>query len=197
MPRYLRALEWWNRLPKFPSMASLSHRQSSSLPLLLAFLPVVLLGSSSGEDPQIRYHTGTSEVRVAFFATDQNGRLLDNLSKDDFAVIDSGMVIRDFRSLARNTETALKVVALIDTSESVAPRFRASLQHVVQLVDAEAANSADALSVVQFAGLKPQLICNGDCRSAEAEQKLHTITAQGPTPLFDALSGVLQGPGRL
>ena len=121
MLRYLCTLEWWERLPKFPSMASLSHRQSSSFPLLLALLPVVLLGSSSGEDPQTKYHTGTSEVRVAFFATDQNGRLLDNLSKDDFAVIDSGMVIRDFRSLARNTETALEVVALIDTSESVAP----------------------------------------------------------------------------
>jgi VWFA-related protein len=192
MPGYLRALEWWNRLPKFPSMASLSHRQSSSFPLLLALLPVVLLGSSSGEDPKVRYHTGTSEVRVAFFATDQNGRLLDNLSKDDFAVIDSGMVIRDFRSLARNTESALEVVALIDTSESVALRFRANLQHVVQLVHAESANSADALSVVQFAGLEPQIICSRDCRSAEAEQKLRSIRAQGPTPLFDALTYTAQ-----
>ena len=184
MLRYLCTLEWRERLPKFPSMASLSHRQSSSFPLLLALLLIVLLGSSSGEDPQTRYHTGTSEVRVAFFATDQNGRLLDNLSKDDFAVIDSGMVIRDFRSLARNTETALEVVALIDTSESVALRFRANLQHVVQLVDAESANSADALSVVQFAGLEPQIICSRDCRSAEAEQTLRSIKAQGPTPLF-------------
>jgi VWFA-related protein len=192
MLRYLCALEWRKRLPKFPSMASLSHRQSSSFPLLLVLLPVVLLGSSSGEDPQIRYHTGTSEVRVAFFATDQNGRLLNNVSKDDFAVIDSGTVIRDFRSLARSTETALDVVALVDTSESVAPRFRANLQHVVQLVDAEPTNSADGLSVVQFAGLEPQIVCSGDCRSAEAEQKLRSIKAQGPTPLFDALTYTAQ-----
>jgi len=190
--RYLRALEWWERLPKFPSMASLSHRQSSSFPLLLALFPVVLLSSSSGEDPQIRYHTGTSEVRVAFFATDQNGRLIDNLSKDDFAVIDSGTVIRDFRSLARSTETALDVVALVDTSESVASRFRANLQHVVQLVDEKSMNRADAISVVQFAGLEPQIVCSRDCRSVEAEQKLRSIQPQGPTPLFDALTYTAQ-----
>ena len=71
-------------------------------------------------------------------------------------------------------------------------RFRANLQHVVQLVDAESANSADALSVVQFAGLEPQIICSRDCRSAEAEQKLRSIKAQGPTPLFDALTYTAQ-----
>jgi VWFA-related protein len=192
MPGYLCALEWWKRLPKFPSMASLSHRQSSSFPLLLAVLPLVLLGSSNGEDPPTRYHTGASEVRVSFFATDQNGRLLENLSKDDFAVIDSGTVIRDFRSLARSTETALDIVALVDTSESVTSRFRANLQHVAQLVDAESMNRADAMSVVQFAGLEPQIICSRDCRSAEAEQKLRSIRAQGPTPLFDALTYTAQ-----
>ena len=137
MPRYLRALERWQGLPKFPSMASLSHRQGWSFPLILLLLPFLLFGSSKAEDPQVTYRTGTSEVRVSFFATDQNGRLLEKVTKDDFAVVDGGIVVRDFRSLARSSETALDIVALVDTSESVAPRFRANLQHVVQLVDAE------------------------------------------------------------
>ena len=59
-------------------MASLSHRQGWSLAVILTIFPCFLFSGSGsgGNNPQITYHTGTSEVRVAFFATDQNGRLL-------------------------------------------------------------------------------------------------------------------------
>ncbi len=192
MPRYLRALKCWQPVPKFPSMASLSHRQTWSLPLILILLPFLLLGSSKAEDPQVTYRTGTSEVRVSFFATDQNGRLLDKVTKDDFAVVDGGIVVREFRSLARSSETALDIVALVDTSESVAPRFRANLQHVVQLVDAESSSASGVVSVIQFAGLHPAVLCSGDCGSSAAEQKIKAAKAQGPTPLFDALTYTAQ-----
>lgn len=192
MAKYLRALECGQRPPKCPLMASLSHPQGWSCVLILAILPSLLFAGGNGENPQITYRTGTSEVRVSFFATDQNGRLIDSVSKDDFAVVDSGSVIRDFRSLARSNETALDVVALVDTSESVAPRFRANMQHVMQLVNAESTTSRDAVSVVQFAGLQPAILCSGDCGSAAAEQKIQTVKAQGPTPLFDALSYTAQ-----
>ncbi len=191
MPRYLRALEWWQGLPKFPSMASLSHRQGWSFPLILLLLSF-LLGNSKAEDPQVTYRTGTSEVRVSFFATDQNGRLLEKVTKDDFAVVDSGIVVRDFRSLSRSSETALDIVALVDTSESVAPRFRANLQHVVQLVDAESRRASGVVSVIQFAGLQPTVLCSGECGSCIAEQKIEATKAQGQTPLFDALTYTAQ-----
>jgi VWFA-related protein len=190
MARYLRALEWCRGLPKLPSMASLSHRQGWSLAVILTIFPCFLFSGSGsgGNNPQITYHTGTSEVRVSFFATDQDGRLMGTLTKEDFAVVDSGVVIREFRSLARSNETALHVVALVDTSASVAPRFRANMQHVLQLLDRETSNSSEVVSVVQFAGLQPTLLCSRDCRSAGAQQKLAVTKAEGPTPLFDALT---------
>lgn len=192
MAGYLRALECQELLPKFPSMASLSHRQSWSFPLLVTLLPVLLFGTSRAEDPQVTYRTGTSEVRVSFFATDRNGRLLDNVRKEDFAVVDGGIVVRDFRSLARSNETGLDMVALVDTSESVAPRFRANMQYVVQLVDTESTIGSGIVSVIQFAGPQPAVVCSGDCGSAGAEQKIHAAKAQGPTPLFDALTYTAQ-----
>ena len=131
-------------------------------------------------------------MRVSFFATDQNGHLLENVTKEDFAVVDGGMVVRDFRSLARSSETALDIVALVDTSESVAPRFRANLQQVVHLVDSESGSASGVVSVIQFAGLQPAVLCSGDCGSAAAEQKIHAAKAQGPTPLFDALTYTAQ-----
>jgi len=147
----------------------------------------MLFARTPQDGPQITYRTGSSEVRIALFATDQKGRPVDTLVQDDFAVVDSGLVIRQFRSLARSNETALDVVALVDTSESVAPRFRANMQHLLQLVAAESTTPPDALSVVQFAGMQPTLVCSGDCRSPASEQKLRVIKAQGATPLFDAL----------
>lgn len=192
MPRYLRALEYRHRLPKFPSMASLCHRQSWWFALFVILLPSALFGSSAGEDAQITYRTGTSEVRVTFFATDQNGRLIEAITKDDFAVVDSGMVIRNFRSLARSNETSLDVVAVVDTSESVAPHFRSNMQHVIQLVHTESEIPNNAVSVIQFAGSQPALVCSGNCQSVAAEQKFQGVKAQGATPLFDALTYTAQ-----
>jgi Ca-activated chloride channel homolog len=187
MPRYLRALEPQVRMPKFPAMASLSYRQGWSLAIFLLFLFPLLFASNPADDPPIRYRTGTSEVRVSFFATDQNGHPLESVSKDDFAVVDSGRVIREFRSLARSNETVLDVVALIDTSESVAPRFRANLQHLVQVLDSESSISVDDISVIQFAGTQPAVVCSGNCRTAATEQRLAVMKAQGATPLYDAI----------
>jgi len=125
MPIYLCLLEWWHRLPKYPAMASLSHRQGWSFSVLLALLPSLLLAHADNDIPQTTYHTSTSEVRVTFFATDENNRLVDQIHDDDFAVVDGDRVIRDFRSLTRSNETKLDVVLLVDASESVAPRFHA------------------------------------------------------------------------
>jgi VWFA-related protein len=192
MPRYLCPLKWCQGLPKFPSMASLSYRQGWSLIVVLVICPSLLFAATPSDQPQITYRTGAAEVRVPFFATDQNGHPLDTITQDDFAIVDSGVVIRDFRSLARSNETALDIVALIDTSESVAPRFRANMQHVLKLGDSESGTSNDGLSIIEFSALQPTIVCSGNCRSADAEQKLHSVIAKGATPLFDALTYTAQ-----
>ena len=155
---------------------------------VLVLLPSLLFAGSATDEPQVIYRTGASEVRVSFFGTGQNGRPLDNISKDDFAIVDNGVVIRNFRSLTRSNETSLDVVALVDASASVEPRFRASMQHVLKLAESEPNTPGDTLSILEFSALQPALVCSGDCRSASTEQKLHTVKAQGATPLFDALT---------
>lgn len=134
-------------------MAKLFHRQGWSCAVLLTVLPCFLSVSSTSDSPSATYRTSTSEVRVTFFTTDQNNQLVKTVEKDDFAVVDNGFVIRDFRSLARSNETALDVVVLVDASESVAPRFRATVNDVLQLVSRESAAAGDNISVVSFTGL--------------------------------------------
>jgi len=63
-----------------------------------------------------KYRSTVSEVRVTFFATDENNHPLATLTKSDFAVVDNERVVRNFRSLTHSDESSLDVVALVDLS---------------------------------------------------------------------------------
>jgi len=165
----------------------LAHRQGWSFALVAFLFPCVFIAGSANDTPMVTYHSDASEVRVTFFTTDQNNQLVDTVVKDDFAVVDGGMVIRDFRSLTRSNETALDVVAVVDASESVASRFHTAMNDVLQLVSQRPLARDDNISVVSFNGLRPVLLCTRDCRSPAAGQRLLAVKAAGPTPLFDAL----------
>ena len=166
----------------------LSHRHNWLSALLLLLLPPMAFAGGANDPPMVTYRTKASEVRIAFFVTDETDHPLDLVGKDDFAVIDGDMVLREFRSLARSDETALDVVVMVDASESVTAHFQETMNDVLQLASQEQASSDDNFSVVSFAGLQPVLLCTRDCRAPEAGQKLRSVKAAGATPLFDALA---------
>ena len=166
----------------------LSYRHNWSSALLLLLLPRFVFGGSADDLPAATYRTTVSEVRISFFATDEKNRPVDRVEKDDFAVVDNRMVVRDFRSLMRSDETALDVAAVVDASESVAPRFQATVNDVLLLVSQTQLATDENVSVMSFAGLQPVVICSRNCRSAAAGQRLLAVKAAGATPLFDALA---------
>jgi VWFA-related protein len=185
MPIYLCLLECWLRLSKYTAMASLSHRQGWSLAVLLGVFPCVLCARADNDAPTTSYRTGTSEVRVTFFATDQNNRLVQAVDRNDFAVVDGDIIIRDFRSLTRSDETKLDVVVLVDASESVAPRFHATADQVQRLISHN--HSGDDLSIITFSGLRPAVLCSANCAGTDIQNKVRSLTPAGATPLFDSL----------
>jgi len=166
----------------------LSHRYGWSFALWFLMLSYSVRAGSANDLPAATYRATVSEVRITFFATDEKNRAVEKIGKDDFAVVDNGIVIRDFRSLMRADETALDVVAVVDASESVAPRFQATVNDVLQLVSQRQLATDDNISIMTFSGLLPVVICVHDCRSAAAGQKLLAVKAAGATPLFDALA---------
>ncbi len=185
MPIYLCTLECCPRLSKYLAMASLSHRQGWSFAVLLVLFPCFLFaGSNTGEAPPT-YRTGSSEVRVTFYATDEENHLVRPIEKNDFAVIDGDMVIRDFRSLQPSQETALDVLILVDASESVASHFDVVKQYVGRLVSQSQA--ADRVAIVTFSGLKSSVLCAEDCTSPDRTETLRALHPTGATPLFDSL----------
>jgi VWFA-related protein len=186
MPIYLRLLESSPRLSKYPAMASLSHRQGWSLAVLLALFPCLLCARADHDSSPTPYRTGASEVRVTFFATDGHNHLVNSIDREDFAVVDDDMVIRDFRSLTRSNETKLDIVVLVDASGSVAPRFPVITQQVLKLASHQ--HPGDDLSIIAFAGLRPAVLCAADCNGPVMEGKVRSVSPSGATPLFDSLA---------
>lgn len=154
--------------------------------VLLALFPALVAARVENDTPEISYRTGTSEVRISFFATDQNNRLVQTVDRNDFAVVDADMVIREFRSLTRSEETKLDVVVLVDVSESVAPRFHALTEQVLKLVSQN--HPDDQLSIITFGGLRPTVLCTTDCGDVSVQSKIRSLTPAGSTPLFDSLA---------
>ncbi len=139
------------------------------------------------------YHSNVSQVGVTFFATDESNRPLKGLAKSDFAVVDNEHVVRNFRTFTHSDETSLDVVALVDLSESVAPRFRAAMTDVLQLVAHEQSIPDDSIAVLSFGGtfgalggtfdgMHPAILCSTGCRSADFASRLRAVKSGATTP---------------
>ena len=109
--------------------------------------------AGSDELSNITYHSTASEVRLVFFATDEHNHAVESLQRHDFAVVDDGMVIRDFRSFTRFPAMRLDVVVLCDSSESVLPHFKEQMADVLQLISQWPWNPEDSVSVLSFSGI--------------------------------------------
>ncbi|MGC2647900.1 MAG: VWA domain-containing protein, partial [Candidatus Sulfotelmatobacter sp.] len=124
-------------------------------------------------------------MRLLFLATDEHNHTVQDLQPDDFAVVDDERVIREFRSFTRSDAVYLNVVVLIDSSESVLPRFRQEIKEVAQLISQSPWNSRDQISVLAFGGIEPEFICDGNCRESFSPDRI--VPRGGATPLLDAI----------
>src|SRR5208282_837952 len=145
------------------------------------------ISDSSGESSKLAYRSRVSEVRLVFFATDEHNRAVEELQKDDFAVVDDERVIRNFRSFTRANLIKLDVIVLMDSSESVLPHFQQEIADVQQLISQWPWGPGDNVSVLLFGGMKTRLVCSGDCRSSFSADRVQSLPSGGATPLFDAV----------
>lgn len=141
----------------------------------------------SKEPSTSAYHSTVSEVRLVFFATDERHHAVQDLQKDDFAVVDDERVIRDFRSFTRPAAIKLDVIVLFDSSDSVMPHFKQEITEVLQLVSRCPWGPEDNVSVLSFSGTEAHPVCAGDCRNSFTADRVASLPSGGLTPLFDAL----------
>jgi len=135
----------------------------------------------------VTYQSTVSEVRLAFFVTDERNHGVETLRADDFAIVDDGNVIRTFRSFQHSPATKLEIVVLVDVSESVISRFRQEIGDVLALISQSQSIANDHISVIAFGGMQQTLVCSENCRGATVAARLLASKAEGATPLYDAL----------
>lgn len=133
------------------------------------------------------FQAGTTEVRLAFAASDRQGRVIKTLRSSDVAVADNGAIIRRFRSFRPASESPLDLVILLDASDSVASQIPAEIAEARSFVEDSNWGARDRVSILAFGGLHPQLLCARNCMAQPAPWMLSNLKATGATPLYDAL----------
>ncbi len=127
-------------------------------------------------------------MQLTFFATDQNHHTVATLNASDFAVVDNDFIVRNFRSFRVAEYTRLDVAVLLDTSGSISPRFQDAVAELSDLISETSGMPDDSISVISFRGLRPAVMCQGNCHTPHAAELIRAISSGGPTPLFDSLN---------
>jgi VWFA-related protein len=140
-----------------------------------------------GDRPEFTYRTNATEVRLNFSAMDQNNHGVATLQANDFAVVDKDVIVRNFQSFTRSDWTKLEIAILVDTSESVSPRFRQEMADALELVSRTGGIPDENLAMFSFDGTQPAQLCSGNCRSSHAANRLPGKLARGLTALFDTI----------
>src|SRR6476469_1242901 len=157
-----------------------------SFALVLAFLALLSnqQEGQQGQQEQI-FRTGLKAVAVYVTVSDDEGRLVPNLAKDDFEVYDNGK--KQEITLFDNGVQPITLVMLLDRSGSMVGNFSlvrsAAEQFVGQLLPADKARIGSFANRVQvdpreFTGSQHELL-----------EILRTeLQEPGPTPLWNAVN---------
>lgn len=167
------------------------------LPGLVAVLSFLIIPTNlSGDSPELTLRKDVSEVHLVFFAADKQNDHVPLLQPNDFAVVDNGVVVRDFRSFTRPEPADIKVVVLFDASESIGSRFREEISSALRLIYEAQWLPQDKLAIIAFAGTQPRLVCDGNCARSMSRADFLGTRPDGATPLFDAIISAIKLVGR-
>ncbi|MCX6550656.1 MAG: VWA domain-containing protein [Acidobacteria bacterium] len=153
--------------------------------LLLAASPLSTSVAGQTAQPEPTFRSGTRTVPVYVTVTDADARLVPDLGREDFTILDNGkpQAIAVFSSETQ----PISVVMMLDRSGSMVGNFRlvqqAAEQFVTKLLPADLARIGSFSNRVQ---VDPRTFTN-------SQEQLLTILHQdlqepGPTPLWNAVS---------
>jgi VWFA-related protein len=156
------------------------------------------LASAPGEEPAARLtiHKRVEEVQVVFTVNDSRGRPVTSLARDDVGVLEDDRPAPAITAFHRHSDLALRLILLIDTSESMARGFDAECNAAGVFLARVVRPEKDEVSVAGFAAREEPLAAPQLLLSAAREWK-----PGGQTALYDTLYRVageelrIHGPG--
>jgi VWFA-related protein len=152
---------------------------------IVAALGAASLGAAlAAQQPPVPFTAATRTVAVSATVTNAQGRLVPDLSRDDFAIDDDGK--RQTLTVFSNDIQPITVVMLLDRSGSMRPNFDLEEQAAEAFV--RAMGPADKARIGSFA-TRIQIDPPDFTSDRDALVKiLHTgLQGDGPTPLWNAV----------
>jgi Ca-activated chloride channel homolog len=143
---------------------------------------------TSGQEP-----LGTKEplrvrvnlVNVLFTVTDKKNRMVLDLTKDDFRLLEDSKP-QNIRFFSRETNLPLRIGVLIDTSNSIRDRLHFEEEAAIDFLQETLRPGKDLAFVVAF-DVEPQLLQDYTDDTDKLAQASRNLQAGGGTALYDAI----------
>lgn len=124
-------------------------------------------------------------VNVVFSVTDRRNRYVPGLAQNDFAVYEDG-VEQEIKYFASETNLPLRIGLLIDTSNSVRPRFQFEQEAAVDFLHTVLRPKTDKAFVIGF-DVTPVMAQDYTDDPLDMADAIRSMRAGGGTALYDAL----------
>lgn len=166
--------------------AAIAWGQANPATLNSAFVSNTGMDSSDPGESMLVIRKRVAEVDLLLTATDKHGRFVQNLSENDFKILDDHKPPEAIVNFRRDTELPLELGLLLDTSGSVKSRFDFEQDAAVSFLQRTLRPNFDTAFVEGFSrktDLTQDFTDNVQLLSAG----VHNLKAGGGTALYDAI----------
>ncbi|MCS6805594.1 MAG: VWA domain-containing protein [Acidobacteriota bacterium] len=142
---------------------------------------------------------GTIGVNLPVTVVDKKGRLVTDLTANDFIVLEDGQR-QQVQSLSKENELPLNISLLMDASNSVRPKLKFEKDAAMSFLDTAIRRGQDEALLVAFSS-RVELIQDFTDNLEDLRDAIHSVKASGTTAMYDAIYRVCEekmptAPGR-
>ncbi|MCS7315138.1 MAG: VWA domain-containing protein [Bryobacterales bacterium] len=137
------------------------------------------------DDEKTRIVLDVTRVNILFTVTDRKGRFITNLTKDDFEVYEDKRPQKILEFTAE-TDLPLRIALLLDTSNSVRPRFRFIQEAAIEFLNSVMRPRYDKALVVSF-DTTVELVSDLTEDAEKLAAAIRELRPGGGTSLYDAI----------
>lgn len=161
--------------------------------LLVSATPSLRAQSSASQEPETEPETEKAPpirvevelVNVVFSVTDRRNRFVTGLGPDDFLVYEDG-VQQEIKFFTGETNLPLRIGLLIDTSNSVRPRFQFEQEAAIDFLHTILQPKKDLAFTISF-DATPVLVQDLTDDPLDLADSIRNLRAGGGTALYDAI----------
>ena len=136
-------------------------------------------------DDTTRILVDVTRVNMLFTVTDPKGRFVTDLTKDDFAVIESKKP-QSIQEFTAESDLPLRIGILVDTSSSIRDRFRFEQEAAAQFLNSVVHAGIDKAMVISF-DTSAELVADLIDDTTQLDGAIHSLRPGGGTSLYDAI----------